>query len=355
MAVAFDVKGQKGAMPAIGLGTATLFDAACVAAVRSAIRLGYRLIDTALLYNNQEAVGQAIKEAIAAGEVTRAELFVVTKVAFYPRAATLANTYAVMIKLHDENKKGLEATRAAIALCLQKLQLEYVDLCLIHNPCTDMVEYHASAAPHAFELGRSQLTVAEREVIMQARLAKVKYDEAAGESERAASWKALEEAHAAGKCRFIGVSNYPTRLVAAMDAYATVAPAVNQLELHPRFSSPSVRAQAKERGMALTAYGSGNSVDIEKSKAVAAVAQRHGVSPNAVVLAWTLKHGVAVIPRSHTAEHQAENLAMATGATLLSDEDMAELDALNEAHPYYWSPLPLLPPGTPLDLCWAAR
>jgi diketogulonate reductase-like aldo/keto reductase len=84
---AFSVKGQQGAIPSLGLGTATLFGETCQKAVVEAIRQGYRHIDTALLYNNQEAVGAGIGEAIAAGLCTRADLFVTTKVGFYPSAA----------------------------------------------------------------------------------------------------------------------------------------------------------------------------------------------------------------------------------------------------------------------------
>ena len=85
--IPFDVKGQAGSMPSLGLGTATLFNEECTGAVRAAIQRGYRLIDTALLYDNQAAVGKGIREAIAAGEVKREELFVTSKVAFYPAEA----------------------------------------------------------------------------------------------------------------------------------------------------------------------------------------------------------------------------------------------------------------------------
>ncbi len=81
-AFTFDVRGQRGTIPSIGLGTATLNGDVLVAAIRTAIRQGYRHFDTALLYDNQAAVGRGIAEAIAAGDVTRAELFITTKVAF---------------------------------------------------------------------------------------------------------------------------------------------------------------------------------------------------------------------------------------------------------------------------------
>eukprot|EP01051_Picozoa_sp_SAG22_P003807 SAG22_NODE_190_length_15715_cov_21.164980_9_plen_172_part_00 len=89
LAFKFEVKGQAGQIPSVGLGTATLFDDECTAAVRTAIRAGYRHIDTALLYNNQAAVGEGIRQAIAAGEVTREELWVTSKIGFFPEDAVL--------------------------------------------------------------------------------------------------------------------------------------------------------------------------------------------------------------------------------------------------------------------------
>ena len=374
----FSVKGQEGAIPCLGLGTATLKGELCTSAVRSAIKLGYvrdatarygarpcaaaprqlplslpptsqRHIDTALLYDNQAAVGEAIAQAIAAGEVTRAELFVTTKVSFYPPAADGVSHF-VPICFNANNIKGNE--RAGIAECLRLLRLDYVDLLLIHNPLTALDEYAAAAAPHAFELGRSILTADERALILARRLAAVRYDGPAGEAVRAASWAALEEARAAGFARFIGVSNYPAQLVSAMESYASVMPAVNQLELHPRMGSPALRALAAATGMVLTAYGSGNSVTIEKSAAVAAVAARRGLTPHAVVQAWTLAHGVVIIPRTADAAKQAASVALAARAAagaVLEPADVAELDALDEAHPYYWSPMAVLPPGAQPD------
>lgn len=342
----FDVKGQKGEIPRIGLGTATLSDGICTSAVRTAIQAGYRHIDTALLYDNQEAVGKAIAQCIAAKEVTREELFVTSKVAFYPAAADGKNTW-VPLSFHDCNKKGGPQAKEAIELCLQKLGLDYVDLMLIHNPATDLDEYQASCCPHFFELAKSDFTQEERAMILQSRLDKVKYDEAMAEASRADSWKALEAARDAGKCRYIGVSNYPPLLMRAMERYAAVMPCVNQLELHPRFSSPELRALAQQSGFVLTGYGSGNSTSIEKSQTIKAIGNELGVSPVAVVLRWTLQHGIVVIPRTSTKDHIEENLTACTTFEL-SESQMSSIDALNEDHPYYWSPVPLLPPGTRL-------
>jgi diketogulonate reductase-like aldo/keto reductase len=331
--LSFDVRGQKGAVPALGLGTATLFADELIGAIRHSIRVGIRHFDTALLYNNQEAVGRAIADAIAAGDVTRADLFVTTKVAFYPAAHDGRNGFAP-IAFHPLNRKTGADTAAAIDHCLALLRLDYVDLLLIHNPLTDLAEYAASAAPHAFELSNSLLRADERELILARRLAAVQHTGAAGEAVRADCWRALEAAQVAGKARFIGVSNYPAPLIAAMTKYATVLPAVNQLEFHPRASSPALRALARDMGFVLTAYGSGNSVRIEKNAAVAEIAARRGVSPNAVVLLWTIARGVVVIPRTKNAVKIEENWATCTRESPLTAEDLETLDAMNEAHFY---------------------
>lgn len=342
---------QRGEIPSMGLGTATLHDQVCVDAVRTAIRAGIRHIDTALLYNNQEAVGTAIKEAIAAGDCSREDLWVTSKVAFYPGEADGASHW-VPGKFHPENRKGKAITAAAIDLCLKKLQLDYVDLMLIHSPCTTIDEYEASCCAHFFELKKNPFYQSERKLIMESRLDRVQHDAKQAAASRSETWSALEEARVAGKCRFIGVSNYSVPLLAEMETYAKVMPAANQLELHPRYASPSLRKYAKEKGIHLTAYGTGNSVLIEKdtNATVKEIAAKHGINPLAVVIRWTLHHGVSVIPRSGDAEHIRENcreiaLAQQKGTKeLLPPEDVARLDALHEEHPYYWSPWPLLAP-----------
>jgi 2,5-diketo-D-gluconate reductase A len=196
-----------------------------------------------------------------------------------------------------------------------------------------------------FELSDSRLTLEERELVLSHRFASVKLDSAAAEKDRAASWRALEAARVAGKARFIGVSNYPAALVQSMASNVSVMPAVNQLELHPRFSSPTLRAYASESGMALTAYGSGNSANIEKNVVVARIAADYHTTPIDIVLRWTLQKGIAVIPRTATPAHMVANLASAA-APALTKAEVAQLDALNEDHPYYWHPAPLFPAGT---------
>uniref|UniRef100_A0A7S3QGT6 RanBP2-type domain-containing protein n=1 Tax=Chaetoceros debilis TaxID=122233 RepID=A0A7S3QGT6_9STRA len=124
-----------------------------------------------------------------------------------------------------------------------------------------------------------------------------------------------------------------------MSEYATTMPSVNQLELHPRFSSPELRRVAAKLGVQLMAYGSGNSALIEKSPVVAEIAARVGKSPVQVALKWTLQHGVAVVAQSKTPTHIVENSPSSLEGWELSTDDMAALDAMDESYPYYWDPV----------------
>lgn len=366
----FSVKGQKGEIPQLGLGTATLgggvtSDAVCIKAVKAAIRAGYRHIDTALLYSNQEPVGEALKQLFEAGEVKRDEIWVTSKVAFYPPAADGENLWipGVDVPWCPTNRHGYEHVKASIDLCLKKLQLDYVDMFLIHNPATEIDEYNASGVCHQFELsqvgfpGQSKFVLDlpdERDLIMQNRLKKANavYDEAKAERVREDSWRGLEEAREQKKCRFIGVSNYPPRLMQAMEKYAKVFPCVNQLEFHPRFSSPTLQRYCKEKGVVLTAYGTGNSARIEmgtkRGEVAAELAKKYKVCPTRIVLRWTLQHGVVGIPRTAHEGKMKANIE-AIDAFELTPKEMERLDALNEGHSYYWSPLTCQPPGTKPD------
>ena len=130
-----------------------------------------------------------------------------------------------------------------------------------------------------------------------------------------------------------------------MKEYATIMPYMNQLELHPLFSSPKLRRVAKEMGCKLTGYGSGNSMLInheykhQSSLVVNDIVKRIGKSPMQIVIRWTLQKGISVVPRSTSKDHIKENSPASLLSWELSNEDMTLLDGLNEDYPYYWDPL----------------
>jgi len=342
----FAVKGQNGEIPQIGLGTAGLEDK-CVSSVVAALNVGYRHLDTALLYNNQEDVGKGIRKS----NVPRNQIWVTSKVGFFPK-----NSEGVWM-YNPNNIKGSE--HASITLSLNQLGLDYVDLFLIHNPCVSIPEYNAATLPHSFELvtlmakvkNLPELPVIPKSLIdgelLRPLITSAKHQTAfmtrnplRSLKERRRSWAAMERAKREGKCRYIGVSNYPAELLLEMKDYAEIMPAINQLEFHPRYASPKLRRVAKELGVVLTGYGTGLSVKIEEDKTIASIAARIGRTPMQVVLRWTIQSGVVVIPRSSSLDHIKENLQIFDFE--LSPTDMQILDNLNKDYPYYWDPVPTI-------------
>jgi len=243
------------------------------------------------------------------------------------------------------NVKGNEAE--SIDLCLQLLGTNYIDLLLIHNPTTQVPEYNAATLPHFFELfnhsGDQPAIKPEklpdgtklRDLIINAKMkeAFTARDSDFAFETRKKSWQALERAKEQGKCRYIGVSNYPSELLLEMKQYAKYMPAVNECELSPRYSTPALREVCKELGIVMMAYGTGNYTNINPPPVLEEIAKKVGKSTLSVVLRWTTQLGVAVIPRSRSKGHLKDNLEMNFH---LSDEDMEALNALNEDYPYYW-------------------
>lgn len=227
-------------MPIIGFGVYQIPDAEqCENAVYEALMTGYRLIDTAAGYLNEEAVGRAIKRS----GVPREELFVTTK-----------------LWIQDA---GNESAKLAFAKSLQKLQLDYLDLYLIHQPFGD---YYGA-------------------------------------------WRAMEELYREGKIRAIGVSNFlPDRLMDLI-VHNEIVPAVNQVETHPFYQQHESAAFMKEQGVqhqswAPFAEGLGGMFGNET---LASIAAKHGKSVAQVVLRWLVQREVVVIPKSVRKERIVEN------------------------------------------------
>lgn len=219
------------------------------AAVTTALKAGYKLIDAAYCYGNEDEVGQGIQAAIDAGYVTRAEIFVVTK---------LWNTYA---------------TRAAVGLdkSLAALGLDYVDQFLVHwavgmNPAGDDDRF-------------PRLPDGARDITW--------------DHDHTATWRAMEALLATGKTRSIGVCNYSVPYLEQLLKTATVVPAVNQIENHPALPQQEVVDFCQAKGIHVVAYSPLGSTGgpLMKSAPVVQVAERKGVSPGTVLLSY---HGEAL-------------------------------------------------------------
>ena len=247
-------------MPVLGLGVYQIDDASlCEQIVRDALRAGYRLIDTAAAYGNEEAVGRAVKRS----GVPREDIFITTKV-----------------WVQDF---GYEQTKRAVAASLEKLDMDYVDLVLLHQQLSD---YYGS-------------------------------------------WRALQELCRQGSVRAIGVSNfYPDRL-ADLCENADILPAVNQIECHPFYQRAYDLDVMKKLRVAPMAWGpfAEGGHDIWNNPILKKIAAKHGKTVAQVALRFTLQRGVIVIPKTVHKDRLIEN--MDVWDFELDGEDISQIAALD--------------------------
>jgi diketogulonate reductase-like aldo/keto reductase len=255
-------------IPKLGLGTWFIDDDKAADAVRQAISIGYRNIDTAQAYGNERGVGEGVRTS----GVGRDELFVSTKL-------------AAEIKNHS-------GALAAIDESLEKLGLEYVDLMLIHSP-----------QPWDDFRGGD-------------------YSEG-----NLAAWQALEEAHRAGKIRSIGVSNFQQADLENILQHGTVAPHVNQILVHAGNTPSELIAYCQSKGIAVEAYSPIAHGEILKNHDVAAIAERYDVSVPQLCIRYTLQLGTVSLPKTANPDHMRSNAEV---DFTISDEDMEALRALDE-------------------------
>lgn len=256
------------AMPTLGFGVFQIPDPAqCERAVVDAIDAGYRLIDTAASYMNEAAVGAGIRHA----GVPRDQLFVTSKLWV--------------------QHAGYERTRDAIDASLQRLQLDYLDLYLIHQPFGDV---HGA-------------------------------------------WRAMEEAHRSGKLRAIGVSNFqPDRLMDII-AFNQVKPAVNQIEVNPFYQQQESIAFMAEQGVQAQAwapFAEGRNGLFENA-ALLAIGARYGKSVGQVVLRWLVQRNIAPLAKTVRRERMQENLDVFDFA--LDQADMAAIARLDTGTSSFFS------------------
>lgn len=286
------------AMPILGLGTWKSSPGEVGAAVKAAIAAGYRHLDCAAIYRNEAEIGQALGECFAAGLVRREELWVTSKL------------------WNDSHRP--EHVRSAIDQTLADLQLDYLDLYLIHWPvCLP----HGQLLP---ETGADLIALEEQPI--------------------AETWQAMEALIEAGVCRHLGVSNFSIKKLAALCEVATVPPELNQIELHPHLQQTAMLDFCMAHNIHLTAYsplGSGDRPDAFKAadepvllenSVIRTIADRHQATPAQVLLAWAIARGTAAIPKSTNPDRLAENLAAAD--VTLTETDLAEIATLDRHYRY---------------------
>jgi alcohol dehydrogenase (NADP+) len=281
-------------MPLLGLGTWKSAPGEVGAAVREAIRLGYRHIDCASVYGNEPEVGEAIGAAIAAGEVKREELWITSKLWC--------------------NAHGRDNVEPALRRTLADLGLEWLDLYLIHWP----VPIKPGVA---FPASGSDLLPAEQVPL-------------------ADTWAGMEAAQEAGLTRHIGVSNFSSRKLHDLIAHCRIRPEVNQVERHPLLQQSGLLADCTAAGVHVTAYsplGSGDRPAALKAAdepvllenpVIGAIAAEHSCSPAQVLIAWHLQSGISTLPKSVNPSRLRENLAAAE--IELSSADLARIGELDQ-------------------------
>ena len=258
-------------MPIMGLGTYSLDHDTCVNSVKALLENGGRLIDTAYMYHNEEAVGEGVRQAMEEYGIPREEIFVITKI--YPNQ--------------------FSDPEAAIDMALEKLDIGYIDMMLLHHPGTDDVK----------------------------------------------AYKAMETYVEKGKIRSLGLSNWYVEELTDFLPQVTITPALVQNEIHPYYQEQNVVPFIQEKGIVVQCWyplgGRGHTAELLGDETIKSIAEAHGVSAAQVILRWDLQRGIVVIPGSSNPEHIKENLDLF--GFELTEEEMAAIGALdrNEKHDWY--------------------
>ncbi len=248
-------------MPQIGLGTASLNDEAIAPVIVTALELGYRHIDTAFRYGNQRGVGKGVRDS----GIKREDLFVTTKL--------------------DGEFQGDERAVAGLDECLRQLDMDYVDLLLIHWPLPQRNQYLST-------------------------------------------WKTFERLRASGKARSIGVSNFKPAHLESLLAAASIRPVANQIQLSPRITRTDHVTYDRAHDIITVAWSPlGQGKELLGEPVLAAISAKYGKSPAQIVLRWNIALGLATIPRSSNRERLARNIDIFDFALTL--DEIAAISALD--------------------------
>lgn len=253
-------------MPIMGLGTYSLTNETCIEAVTSALKLGYRKIDTASIYGNEIEIGESLKNA----DIPREDIFITTKL--YP------NQY-------DHPEESIE-------LALKNLNVDYIDLMLLHHPGDNDVK----------------------------------------------AYKAMEKYVKQGKIKSLGLSNWYIKETEEFLPQIDIKPALVQNEIHPYYNDREVVEYMHSKGIAVEAWyplgGRGHQKELLNDETLIEIANNHNVSVAQVILRWDLQNGVIVIPGSSNPNHQEENISIFNFE--LTDEEMKKIDNLNRDEKHDW-------------------
>lgn len=248
-------------IPQIGVGTWTLRDETATNNVRLALDAGFRLIDTAQGYDNEREVGNGIRLS----GVAREDIYVTTKVAT------------------NIMRESEDVIRASIKESLEKLQMPYIDLLLVHWPVKDCVKK---------------------------------------------TWRVMEEFVREGRVRSLGVSNFNRHHLEDLLEYASIRPVLNQIEVHPLMSQEENIAFNHSLGIQVQAWGpfGQGDIDVLGNNVIGSLAEKHGKTRSQIVLRWIIQRSLITIPRAKPS-HYKENLDLLSFS--LDKEDMDAINSLN--------------------------
>ena len=257
-------------MPIMGLGTYALDYDTCVSSVKALLQNGGRLIDTAYMYGNEDAVGEGVRQAMEEYGIPREEIFVITKI--YP--------------------SQFGDPEAAIDMALEKLDIGYIDMMLLHHPGNGDVE----------------------------------------------AYKTMERYVEEGKIRSLGLSNWYVEELTDFLPQITITPALVQNEIHPYYQEQEVVPFIQEKGIVVQCWyplgGRGHTSELLGDEVIKSIAEAHGVSSAQVILRWDLQRGIVVIPGSGNPDHIKENLDL-FGFELTEDE-MEQITMLDRGEKHDW-------------------
>lgn len=253
-------------MPTNGIGTYSLTGDECYNAITSALQSGVRLIDTAYMYHNEEEIGKAIRDS----QVNREDIFVITKI--YP--------------------SQFDDPRAAIDLALEKLNIGYIDMMLLHHPGDgDVKAYHV-----------------------------------------------MEDYVEQGKIRSIGLSNYYIEELEDFLPQVNITPALVQNEIHPYYQELDVVPYIQSHGIVMQGWypfgGRGHTEELLNDETIVSIADAHNVTAAQVILRWNLQREVVVIPGSSNTDHIQENTEIYHFK--LTEDEMKKIEALNRNEKHDW-------------------
>jgi len=257
-------------MPIMGLGTYSLDHDTCVNSVKALLQNGGRLIDTAYMYRNEEAVGEGVRQAMEEYGISREEIFVITKI--YP--------------------SQFDDPKAAIDMALEKLNIGYIDMMLLHHPGNGDVE----------------------------------------------AYKAMERYVKEGKIHSLGLSNWYVEELTDFLPKVGITPALVQNEIHPYYQEKEVVPFIQEKGIVVQCWyplgGRGHTSELLADETISSIAKAHGVSSAQVILRWDLQRGIVVIPGSGNPDHIKENLDLF--GFELTEAEMEQISRLDRGEKHDW-------------------